>query len=248
MNFHDFLSFLLSWRWGLSSSDFNRPQAPASARKLITQRKQSINKSKDSNSHLKNSSTWLNKSSDRERGVRRKIIRKSLITGHSAGNQPRKTQFPTRVKSTKLSKSPHGMKRAPELEPTSWFSLHSWRRKTFAVQNSPRHFLCCQLSGNQVYLFGQATKQRDEGESGSETVRGPTLKVLESPIGLITQKRSDEKKNHIKSCWPIPRAHCQNLTRVGWGGGNRVEMKNSILVHFLLMGLGHKNDDVFSVK
>jgi hypothetical protein len=66
-----------------------------------------------------------------------------------------------------------------------------------------RHFLFRKLSDNQVYLFGHATKQRDEG--------GAALKVLESPIGLITQKRSDEqqKKTHIKKLLTHSRAHCQ---------------------------------------
>lgn len=63
---------------------------------------------------------------------------------------------------------------------------------------------------------------------------GGSIKVLESPIGLITQKRSDEKKNHIKKWLTHSRAHCQNLTRavgVEWAA------KNSISARFLLMGL-----------
>lgn len=60
------------------------------------------------------------------------------------------------------------------------------------------------------FLFGAAkfsTIKFISSDMPQNSVMGAlaALKVLESPIGLITQKRNDERKSYKKSCWPIPK-------------------------------------------
>lgn len=72
-----------------------------------------------------------------------------------------------------------------------------------------------------------------------------SIKVLESPIGLITQKRSDErKKSYKKVVDPFQSTLSKSDKGPGVGGET-----NSISA-FLLMGLAlvHKNDVLDSSK